>query len=113
MRELELNPKQENVKTSVSSEIPSFSRRMSALVGIMENEAAKLSEKVKLWGFLESKSKNHPHKEEAEEEEEEENDVGIRKRAGKGVALVRRKKTEIATISDATLSLILDRFSPC
>ncbi|KAI4342367.1 hypothetical protein MLD38_027005 [Melastoma candidum] len=80
---------------------------MSVLVGMMENEPAKLSEKVKLWGFLESKSKNHPHKEEVEED-----DVGSRKRAGKGVVLVRRK-TEITTISDATLSLIMDRFSPC
>lgn len=87
---------------------------MSLLVEMMENKATKLSDKAKLWNPFASNSKNHRQEEVEEGVIEGEEIAGRRrkfKRAGKAVVLVQKETT--TTISDATLSLIMDRFSPC
>lgn len=75
---------------------------MSLLVGMMDNEVAKLSAMARWRKLILSKLKDYQHEGEVVEES--------RKKAGKAVVLV--QAVAESAISDATLSLIMDRFSP-
>ncbi|KAI4367643.1 hypothetical protein MLD38_023355 [Melastoma candidum] len=84
---------------------------MSVLFETTENEAAKLSGKPKLWSLFSLKSENRRQEEDSITKGEE---VMGRSRKGAGEAIVLApRETSADTISDSTLCLIMDRFSPC